>query len=150
MARGMANNEPTVSQAATEAYRDGFDRNFGERPTREPGRRVYVYRGGRLVEQGGPDDTGYYDESDDLARNHIVSDLYMDGVTALDGTDIGSRAKRRRYMQERDLVDMDDFKETWKKAEKTREAMRNGTYGAAERRHMIGKALYEESKKHRR
>lgn len=149
MARGTVVGEPIVSQAQTEEWDEGYERTFGERPQREPGRRSYVYRGGRLVERGGPDDTGFYDEADD-ARNHVVSDLYMVGAHALDGTDIGSRVKRRRYMQERDLVDMDDFKESWRNAEKVRESIRDGTHGAAERRQMIGKALYEESKKHRR
>jgi hypothetical protein len=53
-----------------------------------------------------------------------VTDLYMDGVRATDGTDIGSRAKRREYMQRNNLADADDFKSTWEHAAKERERER--------------------------
>lgn len=49
-----------------------------------------------------------------------VTDLYMDGTRATDGTDIGSRAKRRNYMQANGLADADDFRQTWAKAEAER------------------------------
>lgn len=72
----------------------------------------------------------YQDLADDerpaplkMAKSHVVSDLYMDGIRTADtGIDIGSRAKRRAYMQENGLADFDDFKGTWDKAEKERAA----------------------------
>lgn len=160
MARGMANDEPTVSQANTAEFYEGFDRTFGDQPMRQPGRKSYVYRGGRLVERGGPDDTGFYDEADE-ARLHVVSDLYMNGVTVPgpDGPiDIGSRAKRRAYMRSphpttgepRELADMSDFKGVWAEGEKKREAIRNGTYGAERRRESIARILYETEKMDRK
>jgi hypothetical protein len=58
-----------------------------------------------------------------MAKSHVCSDLYMDGLRTADtGIDIGSRAKRRSYMKENGLADFDDFKGTWEKAEKDRAA----------------------------
>lgn len=149
MARGMAADEPIVSQASTEEFLEGFARTFGERPQREPGRRTYVYRGGRLVEQGGPDDTGFYAPEDE-ARNHVVSDSYMDGVTAHDREgkvrDIGSRAKRRAFMRDNDYVDSDDFKGEWQRKAKEREAYMKGERRDPALHDAVGRALYRAGK----
>lgn len=55
-----------------------------------------------------------------------LTDLYMDGTRATDGTDIGSRTKRNAYMRENNLADAGDFKGTWATAEAKREAFRRG------------------------
>jgi hypothetical protein len=73
----------------------------------------------------------------------------MDGVRAVDGTDIGSRPKRRNYMRERNLADADDFKNQWAKqtAERAR-VHRVAKTGKAEgidskaRRETIERAIY--------
>src|SRR5574343_368420 len=69
-----------------------------------------------------------------------VTDLYMDGVRATDGTDIGSRAKRRAYMKAHGLADADDFKGVWEKAAKERDAIRRGEDST--RREAIVRALH--------
>lgn len=60
-------------------------------------------------------------------RAPLFGDSYMDGDHALDGADIGSRRKRREYMQARGLADASDFKGEWEKGHREREAIRNGT-----------------------
>lgn len=49
-----------------------------------------------------------------------VTDLYMDGTAATDGTDIGSRRKREEYKRTRGLIDADDLKGTWERAAQER------------------------------
>lgn len=74
-------------------------------------------------------------------RAPVYSDLYMDGVRATDGTDIGSRAKRRAYMQSRGLADASDYTETWAKAEKQRAAYFRGEHDTQARREAIARAI---------
>lgn len=80
-----------------------------------------------------------------------VSDLYMDGVRATDGTDIGSRKKRREYMQARGLADADDFRGEWARAQKAREAAYVGGSGfdSSHRREAVARALYDARKARR-
>ena len=70
-----------------------------------------------------------------------VTDLYMDGTRATDGTDIGSRAKRRAYMKANNLADTDDFKETWARKAREREAIARGEDST--RREAIARALHK-------
>lgn len=70
-----------------------------------------------------------------------VTDLYMDGVRAPDGTDIGSRNKRRMYMQANNLADYDDFKGTFAKAAQERAAIQQGTHQREERREDVARAM---------
>lgn len=88
-------------------------------------RRRWVYtQGGRPL----PEPIEVTADWSDAPQVHApVTDLYMDGARATDGTDIGSRAKRRAYMKANNLADSDDFKEAWAKAAKEREeAFREG------------------------
>lgn len=75
------------------------------------------------------------------ARPPVYSDGYMDGTRAPDGTDIGSRAKRRNYMRARGLADYDDFKGTFAKAAQERQAIQQGTHQREERREALARAL---------
>ena len=81
------------------------------------------------------------DWSNTVRRVDVVTDLYMDGVAATDGTDIGSRKKRRAYMQAHGLADADDFKGEWAKADRERQAMRHGNFDTRERKEAIARAL---------
>lgn len=137
------------SRTNTPEFDEGYETAFGPSSDeiRTPKRTVYVYRGGRMVERGGEDDTGAYDSSDE-ARLHIVSDLYMDGTRTADtGEDIGSRRKRREYMERNGLSDMSDWKGYWAKKAKEREAISRGEDPTGQRRQTIGRALYEQSKR---
>ncbi len=148
----MGDFDDIKSRAVTPEYLEGHARTFGASTDeiRPPKRTRYVYRNGKCVEQGGPEDVGA-PEPADLAKFHIVSDLYMVGTTTLDDhgkpVDLGSRAKRRAYMRENGLSDMADWKNYWAEAEKKREAIRNGTADRAARREAIGRAVYEASKR---
>lgn len=62
-----------------------------------------------------------------------LTDLYMDGVRATDGTDIGSRPKRAAYMRANNLADADDFTGVWAKAQSERERERQGLGDRRER-----------------
>lgn len=61
----------------------------------------------------------------------VVSDAYMDGARSpIDGSDIGSRAKRKAHMRAHGLVDADDYKGEWaRKAEQRAEFRRTGDDG---------------------
>jgi predicted nucleic acid-binding Zn ribbon protein len=62
-------------------------------------------------------------------ENVLAGDRYYDGLRATDGTDISSRSKHREYMRRNGLTTADDFKGTWEKAAKEREAYRQGKAG---------------------
>lgn len=60
--------------------------------------------------------------------NALAGDRHYDGLTASDGTDISSRTKHREYMKANGLTDAGDFAGTWKKQEKERTRLRQGTF----------------------
>lgn len=60
-------------------------------------------------------------------RMPLFTDRYMEGVTSpVDGSDIGSRAKRREHMKLHGLVDADDYKQEWAAKREKREAFLQG------------------------
>jgi hypothetical protein len=88
-------------------------------------RRRYVQIKGELVEI----------TDDELPSRHADSgalwgDRSYDGLRATDGTDISTRAKHREYMKLNNLATVDDFKETWSKAQEQRDRYRQsgGTF----------------------
>lgn len=89
-------------------------------------------------------------EWEPTVRTEISMDRFYENTAATDGTDIGSRKKRREYMKRYALADYDDFKDTWAKAAKEREAFYTGTNRDPERREAIGRAWYELERKGRR
>lgn len=90
-------------------------------------RRTYVHRPGhpKANDMGmvAVDELG--DEApheDGRAGGNVMVDRYMDGTRSpIDGSDIGSRAKRREHMKAHGLVDADDYKGQWAKQAKQRE-----------------------------
>ena len=95
----------------------------------------YFHRPGhpRANERGmvSEEDLGAYEEEQYALHSPFMVDRYMEGVSAQDGTDIGSRKKRREYMKIHNLADADDFQKTWEERRKEREA--HYTEGGAER-----------------
>ena len=87
-------------------------------------------------------------------RLQFSVDRHYEGLRATDGTDIGSRRKHREYMRLNGLATVDDFKETWAKAERERASHFDGSGGPqSERkalREQIGKTLYEMKNRSRR
>jgi predicted nucleic acid-binding Zn ribbon protein len=69
-------------------------------------------------------------------------DLYVNQQT-MDGVDISTRTKHRQYMKERGVTTVDDFKDTWAKAAKEREALRTGTFNDPHLRHTVAKEVYK-------
>lgn len=51
----------------------------------------------------------------------LWGDSSYEGMRATDGTDISSRSKHREYMRANNLTTVDDFKDTWAKAQEQRE-----------------------------
>jgi hypothetical protein len=76
----------------------------------------------------------------------IMVDRFYENTVATDGTDIGSRRKHRDYMKANNLTTMDDFKSTWDKAAREREAIRQGQHDKKERREQIERALHQRHK----
>lgn len=81
------------------------------------------------------------DYQTDEERPPVYTDRYMEGVRATDGTDIGSRAKRREYMRIHGLADAADFKGEWASEAKKRESIRTGHIDTQQRREAIARAL---------
>jgi hypothetical protein len=53
--------------------------------------------------------------------NFMVDRFYEGARSPIDGSDIGSRAKRREHMRAHGLVDADDYKGQWAQQAKQRE-----------------------------
>lgn len=60
----------------------------------------------------------------------LWGDRSYDGARASDGTDISTRTKHREYMRANNLTTMDDFKDSWAKAQEQRDHYRQhgGTF----------------------
>ena len=142
MARGIANNEPTVSQANNDAFRAGYERALGDaKPTR--GRWVYDVRLKCCVPA---------DEYEPPARAldaPVMVDRFMEGDRSPDGVDIGSRRKRKDWMRAADVVDHGDFKGAREQRRKMlaerAELLKTGkpTKPDRELRDLIGRELYK-------
>lgn len=137
MARGTANNEPVVSQANTAEFEASYDRIFGDRPPAR-GRWVWDEARGKLVP------AAEYIPPEVALTAPIMVDRYMEGTIATDGTDIGSRRKRRDYMREHNLADYDDFKTCRQKGEERRAKIRGGGEFDRKARHEAVVEAYRE------
>jgi hypothetical protein len=109
MARGMANNEPIVSQAATEDYRRNYP--FGDRKAQR-GSWVMDPKTGKLVP------SSEYRRTDGEAAIHapIIADRLHEGTFFDDGDrkrDLGSRRKRREFLRETGLAEKSDASPSW-------------------------------------
>jgi len=71
----------------------------------------------------------------------LWGDRHYDGLQATDGTDISSRTKHREYMRRNGLTTVDDYKETWAKAQKERESYY--TQGGSIKRSDIERAMHQ-------
>ena len=132
MARGMANNEPVVSQAQNRAFDEGYDRTFGtERGER--GRFIWDEAQKKLVR------VEDYVPPERAVDAPILSGRFYENTRATDGSDIGSRSKHRRYMREHGLTTADDYSPRYFEGIK-RERERAAK---ASRREAIARRLYE-------
>lgn len=65
-------------------------------------------------------DLGDFDEGD--KRVMVMTDFYMDGAHSQDGVDIGSRRKRKQFMQARGLADASDYSDDWRARKRASDA----------------------------
>lgn len=111
-------------------------------------RSVYLYRPGhpKASERGfvSIDDLGEEPAVRALDAPFAVGRFYENQCT-VEGHDIGSRRKHREYMKQNNLTTMDDYKETWKRAEHIRK--HGDPADRKARREAVGRAAYEVEKK---
>jgi hypothetical protein len=99
MARGTVVGEPVVSQANSRAYADNYDRIFGKDHKPERGRWSF----------------GSADTTERAANAPIIADRIHEGtVSPIDGSDIGSRRKRREHMKAHGVEDATDASPAWR------------------------------------
>lgn len=67
----------------------------------------------------------------------VIGDRHYDGNCTTDGVDISTRAKHRAYMKRTGLTTIDDFKETFKKAEEQRHRFKTEGYDPTRRRDIV-------------
>lgn len=93
------------------------------------------------------EDLGEYEAP--LAKDApIMMDRHYENLAATDGTDVGSRRKHREYMKRHGLTVADDFKETWAKARKERDAFYTGDHQGERKavREAVDRALHQRYK----
>jgi hypothetical protein len=133
MARGTVVGEPVVSQANTEAFEEGYSRTFGDRkPVR--GRWIWDEDRGELV----PADS-YVPPSRAVDAPIIADRIHEGTVSPIDGSDIGSRAKRREHNRRHGVTDASDFSPGW--YEGTRKSQRREADKV--RREAVARAAYQ-------
>lgn len=144
--RGSVAGQAIVTQAQTQEYDEGYDRIFGKDRKPERGTFIWCPKAQAMVPVGEE-----WVETDS-ERMPVFTDRYMEGVKALDGTDISSRSKRREYMKSRNLADADDFKGVWAKAKAEREAFYTPGAGhdKQRRRDALERAYYEATQRSKR
>lgn len=136
MARGTVIGEQVVSQANTDAFREGYDRALGERKA-ERGRWVWDEEHKELVRAED------YRAPSRALDAPIMVDRFYEGAKATDGTDIGSRRKHRQYMKDHGLTTADDFGSDWQKARDRREAVKRGEWQDPRRREVLERAFWK-------
>jgi len=105
-------------------------------------RRRFIYdkQLGQLVEVS----RDYVPSTDAQHVNPLArDDRSYAGLRATDGTDISSRSKHREYMRRNELTTIDDYRESWAKAQSQREQYRATGKGGAVTRQDVARAIYE-------
>lgn len=104
-------------------------------------RRRWVYtQGGQSL----PEPIEVSDEWSDVPkRTGDGLKFEFDNMRATDGADISSYTKHKRYMKERGLALLGDFKETGEKARRGRERCFSPQHQSRERRETMGRALHQ-------
>jgi hypothetical protein len=74
-------------------------------------------------------------------NNALAGDRHYEGLRATDGTDISTRTKHREYMRQHNLTTIDDYKESWAKAQKERDEYRQGKGRGAITRNDIAQVI---------
>jgi hypothetical protein len=110
MARGTVVGEAVVSQANTDAYREAYDRSFGDR---KPERGTWVWN----REQQRMVPLGEHVPPPRALDAPIIADRIHEGTTFDDGErvrDLGSRRKRREFLRETGLAEANDYSRSYR------------------------------------
>jgi hypothetical protein len=130
MARGMVNGEPVVSQANSKAYADNYERIFGKDHKPQRGRWSF----------------GSSDDTRKALHAPIIADRIHEGtVSPIDGSDIGSRAKRRAHMRAHGVEDATDATPEWRESIK-RQQEREDDRGRRAAMDAAARTLYQQGK----
>lgn len=131
----------------TDAFRENHAETFGERKPNQRGRWVWDKQQNKLVRA-----EEYVPEHVD-SRVPVLTDRHHENTVAPDGTDIGSRAKRREYMKRTGYAEADDFKGVWNKANERRKEEARPDFVDHQRvreiENQVGRRAYELSSKKR-
>lgn len=137
MARGMVVGEQIVSQANSEAFRDGYERTFGAKKAQR-GRWVWSEEEQRLVS------ADEYEPPSQAVNAPVMVGRCHEGQVAPDGTDISTRSKRAAWMKATGHADYDDYKQIRAKAQAEKEAKARGEFKPDRQlRDFIGRELYK-------
>lgn len=82
---------------------------------------------------------------DALLQSHF-GDRHYDGMRSTDGTPIDSRSKHREYMKRKGLTTIDDYTQTWAKAEKERQAYRSAAHQDRELHETVAREFYSKQR----
>ena len=74
--------------------------------------------------------------------NPLAGDRHYEGLSATDGTNIGSRSAHRGYMRNNGLTMAEDFKGVWSAAAAERAAIRTGAQKDPEIRKILEKEIH--------
>jgi hypothetical protein len=140
MARGMVVGEPVVSQAQTKEFDEGYERTFGKPDgSAKGGRWVWDAQAKKLVS------AEEYVPPEAKRGAGIMVDRFMEGDRAPDGTDIGSRQKRKAWMAATGNADFSDFKGARERRAKEEAARKRGEFKPDKPlRDLIGRELYKQ------
>lgn len=84
-------------------------------------------------------------------RPPLFTDRHHEGTRAPDGTDIGSRRKRREYMHANGLADASDYAGTWQRAQQQRAEYLTGKAAVSrEAVETVGRVAHELSSRRNR
>lgn len=100
----MSTGKDPKTMAQTKAFDEGHERIFGRNRKPQRGRWVQDPVSGKLI----PADE-YVPPSSEARHAPVMVDRFMENTVAQDGTDIGSRAKRKEYMRRERVGDASDY-----------------------------------------
>ena len=143
--KGSVAGQPIQTGTVTKEYEDGFERTFGERKAVR-GRFLYT-SGGKALEAPVRVDDEW--TQPDTGPSHKSEEEVYGKVTATDGTDLSTRKRHAEYMKRNNLTIDADFKESWARAAKERDAVLSGTHEGERKeiRETVGRALYQQKRR---
>ena len=135
----MVAGQPIKTDVVNDAYEQGWERAFGK-SSGQRGRWIWDPVQKKLVEPH------LYRQQERALDAPIMVDRHMEGLSSpVDGSDIGSRRKRKEHMKRHGLVDAEDYKGVWAKAAEERALTYQGKHPGQrkELRETLARTWYE-------